>query len=234
MGVTWLLITFQLAIVLYVHKIEFSYGTLFKRSNFRFNIFFLLLILGLSNYFVDDPLLHYNEIFHNESLLQISRSRVDQLVFSKTLSTGEMGLIFLASVVLIPVIEELFFREYLLKLSCESFNADISVILTSILFALSHHNTSFIQFLSIVISGVVYGYLWVNTKKVIYPIIVHAIYNLIWFATNLAFPKIYFDLTEPREYGFTYWLIVVISSILLFLVSLKVKRIYDHLNPDSE
>lgn len=85
-----------------------------------------------------------------------------------------LPLIFLFVVVIGPIMEEIIFRRAPLErlLPYGEFRA---VLLTSIVFGLAHGN--FFQFFYCVAGGMVLGYLYARTRRIVYPAALHMIFN---------------------------------------------------------
>lgn len=82
--------------------------------------------------------------------------------------------------IVLPVIEELVFRKYMITL----FNSTFGVILSSILFAMLH-SQSLILFLSSMSMGIILGIIYLRTEKVENTIIIHYIFNFCTLVTKL-------------------------------------------------
>ena len=82
--------------------------------------------------------------------------------------------------VLLPVIEELVFRKYMITL----FNSTFGVILSALLFAMLH-SQSLILFLSSMSMGMILGLIYLRTEKVENTIIIHYIFNFCTLITKM-------------------------------------------------
>ena len=94
---------------------------------------------------------------------------VDELV-----SDAPILLIILVVVIIAPIVEELVFRKILLdKLS--RYGSGVAITVTSIAFGLFH--TNFDQFFYAVGLGFILGFIYLKTKNIVYPIIMHMLVN---------------------------------------------------------
>ncbi|OJF91684.1 CPBP family intramembrane glutamic endopeptidase [Alkalibacterium sp. 20] len=94
------------------------------------------------------------------------------------------------SVLFAPIAEELYFRGYLMNKLGASKGLIIGVIFNSFIFSILHLDSFFIpQFLS----GIFYSLVYIKTKKIIIPIVLHSFHNLINFIV-LFFP---YTLVQP-------------------------------------
>lgn len=82
--------------------------------------------------------------------------------------------------IVLPLIEELVFRKYMITL----FNSTFGVILSSILFAMLH-SQSLILFLSSMSMGMILGLIYLRTEKVENTIIIHYIFNFCTLITKM-------------------------------------------------
>lgn len=82
----------------------------------------------------------------------------------------------ISTVILAPVIEEFIFRGIILNKWAEKSSNIRALIISSLLFGLLHIGSFIIpQF----IGGLLYGIVYIKTKKLVYPILMHSINNLI-------------------------------------------------------
>jgi membrane protease YdiL (CAAX protease family) len=85
--------------------------------------------------------------------------------------------VFIAVVVIAPLIEELFFRGYLFKLFEDKLGENPAVILTSVLFAAAHFNI--FTFLPILVMGGLMGWARKRTGSIVPSLVLHMANNLI-------------------------------------------------------
>ncbi|MEA3557801.1 MAG: type II CAAX endopeptidase family protein [Candidatus Thermoplasmatota archaeon] len=91
----------------------------------------------------------------------------------------EGAVVFIAIVVLAPLVEETFFRGHLFKLFEEKLGGNPAVVLTAILFALMHF--SLVMFLPILIMGFMMGWARKRTGSIIPSLVFHFVNNLTAF-----------------------------------------------------
>jgi len=96
-------------------------------------------------------------------------------VILKTDSLIELFLILLFAGLLGPIIEEVFFRLFLLGIFKNYFSVFISIFLTAVIFALLH--LSIVGFLPIFTLGLLLAFVYQKTKNILYPIVIHALHN---------------------------------------------------------
>jgi len=83
--------------------------------------------------------------------------------------------------ILLPMLEELVFREYMIKV----FNSTLGIVVSSILFAMLH-SQSLILFLSSMSMGIILGIIYLRTDRVENTIIIHYIFNFCTLVTKLV------------------------------------------------
>lgn len=82
------------------------------------------------------------------------------------------------TVLIVPILEELIFRKYITNyIATTSQKLPIAIIVSSVLFALIHTNLD--AFLFYFLSGVLLSVIYQSSKTIIWPIILHAVFNLL-------------------------------------------------------
>ena len=115
-----------------------------------------------------------------------------------------------------PVLEELFFRKILLqKLSV--YGSGAAVLGTALAFAVYHTLLTYAQILHVFLLGIVFAYIIIRTKNIVYTMVIHSIVNL-WsvFSTRLS-PV----LPDPAPVVVP---LIVLPIMICFLIILIVNR----------
>ena len=81
-----------------------------------------------------------------------------------------------------PIFEEILFRKILIDKTIK-YGARISIIISALLFGLFHGNVN--QFFYAFLMGGFFAYVYIKTGKIIYPIILHLIVNLMGSVISL-------------------------------------------------
>lgn len=81
-----------------------------------------------------------------------------------------------------PIFEEIFFRKFLIDRTIK-YGARVSIILSAVIFGFFHGNIS--QFFYAFLLGGFFAYVYIKTGKIIYPIILHIIVNLMGSVVSL-------------------------------------------------
>lgn len=141
---------------------------------FMVNTLMGALTLKIAKLFVDHQVLQH--------LILRERAAIEALLTSNKplVVTGVMCLLVLGA----PLGEELFFRGLLVDLWTERLGKVKAVLLSALLFALLHFYV--LQFIPVLVSGVLLGLLFVCSRNIYVPVIAHAIVNglvlLVWLA----------------------------------------------------
>ena len=90
---------------------------------------------------------------------------------------------FIEQVILPPISEEIVFRGVFLGIFLTFWKDRIhsSVHLTALIFAVAHFPEFIIQFIWIYIGGLIYGYAYAKTRAIYFPILLHALWNVLAF-----------------------------------------------------
>lgn len=125
----------------------------------------------------------------------------------------ETWVIFLLTVVAAPIFEELLYRKLLIDRVAQ-FGDKTAIILSGVLFGLSHGN--FYQFFYAFGLGAIFAYVYLNTGRVRYTIIMHAIINFLGSIVALH--------VGDNYYFTAAYMIFMLTSIVLGVVFLVMYR----------
>lgn len=112
-------------------------------------------------------------------------SEVDISSWQKQLQNYHIAMLFISSVLLAPVFEELLFRGLLLSAIKTKINFILAMLLTSLLFALIHW--SWPEFISLMLAGCLYALLVHYSKTIVTAVLAHIIHNALTFWQYAAF-----------------------------------------------
>ena len=94
------------------------------------------------------------------------------------LGDGWMVIVNLVAIVVwVPVVEEIFFRGFLLKTMLESHTVYVAIPASSLLFALLHGHLGLI--VPVLLSSIVISLLYIHTRSLLPPILAHSTQNLV-------------------------------------------------------
>lgn len=206
----------HLIIVTILYFIYLKYNaTLKSKKLVRLSIgqIFLLILMAFSIIVVKDPIINLTKILEIEEF--------PENVSNDLFDFNYVGF-FIYSTLLIPVMEELFFRGMVLEdFLRKRMGVFLSISLSAFLFSLSHLNfmaleTSFFFALSNFLFGLVAGAIYYLRRSVMHVIILHLFVNLIAFFIKL-YEKSYVDIILHFGYNHFYWLFFVLSFFTLII-----------------
>ena len=219
-----LLISLLFIIVLYLlylkeMKIIFTY----KKLNFFFIVKSLIYILSIGMiyyiiYFIFDNAFLFNFFKYFNDILSGKKNITiyDILILEKSLRPCFEPFMFIATVIISPIFEEILYRGLMYNKLKEISNAFIGVLISSILFALLHipkygfgMNTFFLFLV-----GILLAYCYEKTNNIYVPIFVHSINNFFIFLFN---------------YVYFYFLIVIYFIIFIAGIIITIQEIKKHL-----
>ena len=219
-----LLISLLFIIVLYLlylkeMKIIFTY----KKLNFFFIVKSLIYILSIGMiyyiiYFIFDNAFLFNFFKYFNDILSGKKNITiyDILILEKSLRPCFEPFMFIATVIISPIFEEILYRGLMYNKLKEISNAFIGVLISSILFALLHIpkygfgiNTFFLFLV-----GILLAYCYEKSNNIYVPIFVHSINNFFIF----LFKYVYF-----------YFLIVIYFIIFIAGIIIAIQEIKKYL-----
>ena len=184
--------------------------TLTKKDYFIF-IIFILLINVFSYFFISGIEHAFNNI-----RLSIVKQPIEVYKLSQSI------LVMAYSILLVPIIEELIYRAFILR-KLEVYGSGFAIIISSLLFGLSHGNIP--QFITAFFLGLVLGYVYVLTHSKKTVIILHIFNNSYTSLYNLF---IYQNIGQV-EYIQIFVIIELVITILLAIYALYQMRKQSHL-----
>jgi membrane protease YdiL (CAAX protease family) len=154
---------------------------LFEGNKFKINIIhyiiinFSLMALSISSIYIIFTLF-YLLLPENISNTLIKEFLNDELLSENMANSIFYHIITITSIVLIaPVCEEIIFRGLIFNRLKTKFNFTFSIIISSIIFGLLHS----IDFIGATIFAISMTFIYLKTKKLIIPILLHSFYNTI-------------------------------------------------------
>ncbi len=232
-----LLISLLFIIVLYLlylkeMKIIFTY----KKLNFFFIVKSLIYILSIGMiyyiiYFIFDNAFLFNFFKYFNDILSGKKNITiyDILILEKSLRPCFEPFMFIATVIISPIFEEILYRGLMYNKLKEISNAFIGVLISSILFAFLHIpkygfgiNTFFLFLV-----GILLAYCYEKTDNIYVPILVHSINNFFIFLFNYVY---FYFLIVIYFIIFIAGIIIAIQEIKKYL---KVRKTFNLVQSDS-
>lgn len=115
----------------------------------------------------------------------------------------------ISSVLVAPIAEELMFRGFILQRWAVKWNVPVALIVSSVLFGLLHSNP-----VGLTMFGLIVGLLYLKTRSLLIPIVVHAFNNLLAAGVMLLprNPNAQLTLTELRSSAGIGILLILVSA----------------------
>lgn len=126
------------------------------------------------------------------------------------------------SVILAPVLEELFFRKILFTRLLKKYSFALSAIVSSIFFALIHI-PNWLNLVPAFLFGIICCWIYVKTKNILYPILLHFIGNLIVLLLSFYSQQISSFLQEIN-YNWVYGVILIFAVGLTLFGLRKIRN----------
>lgn len=155
-----------------------------EKKTVRPSLFFTYIAFFLFLFFTCTFLGNYvYELFPKDSAVQ----------YSASLSQSPMYLQLLLTLLVAPVTEELFIRDFVYKQLCKVSPIIVAASISSVLFAVAHGTT--IQAVTGFISGMFFAFVYETFQDIRYPILFHILYNLIVIVmANVSYPSFCFQM----------------------------------------
>ncbi len=189
-----------------------------KKDNFYFKNILLIIIIGFVLRILRDPIYMFPQI---SGILNIPKGNniflnMDNMIWHLTFV--------IHTVILIPIVEEIVFRRVMLK-KLSDINPLVAILLSSFFFALIHVNPlvipgSLLTTTGAFFFGIVASIIYLATKNLIYPIILHIVTNLFSYLIKIN-QFDYFEIQRNLNFGIFYWLIVFACLVLCVLLLKK-------------
>lgn len=166
------------------------------------NVFFLSLFLFVLQMAIDKSFL--------DSLAQ---GQLRFLKFNFTVSDDFYGVTaIIISIFFAPILEEVLYRRIIFRKLLESYNLTISIIITSVLFAVMH--LSLEGLLAYFFIGLVFTYLYHLTKILWLNVLAHSLYNIMSNFTKI-------ETYHPNDSLYFIGILIYITSAIGIFIALK-------------
>lgn len=187
-----------------------------KINNFK--IIALLVIIGIGFEFLKSPFFDFDNIIKYIKKTDLLYRPNNFIGFDKALIYRSFGAIIIA-----PIFEELFFRKYLINKLKINNSKVITLLISSICFALIHleyPNNVIPTFLFGLGSGIVY----LKTNKIGYSILLHFICNSLWLI-DLVLEDKFYNFLYTLEFNLIYWMIFILGILMSFFGLKKITTV---------
>ena len=127
----------------------------------------------------------------NSSLMPIPSSSLPASPWEQSLLSNDIvSILFYVAVVsfVAPIWEEFIFRGFLLPSFTRYFRLDLSILLSSLVFALAHFSTE--RLIPLTFLGMLMCVVYIRSKNILAPIILHSLWNAFAFVELIVKPDV--------------------------------------------
>lgn len=166
-----------LLIYFFFWKPNFDFKKALKIQYYNPRIYLYLPIIGIGLLLINKPFWDFNKIMEYYQGISTNDNFVS--------SNNNIALIYslISTLLIAPIVEELFYRKFLLDKLLRKNKPILAIIVSSICFSIMHIETPN-NLIPTFISGIILGIIYLKTKRIGYCIILHFIVNLIIVTTN--------------------------------------------------
>src|SRR6056297_3018599 len=192
-------------------KINHFFQKDYKENDFTVLYLIFLFIALFFSVIISSSIIQLMPDFIQNYLSEIMNAYENAVVFSENNSFLISTLQLFSIVILAPVVEEFFYRGFLINRLSLKFNLRWAVLISTVLFTLGHGDIigSFIK-------GYAFSILYIKTKSLKLPIIFHVLNNLIAFTLFKVFDSVDVEnLYIPNSLAIIMSLLIVVSFPIL-------------------
>lgn len=127
----------------------------------------------------------------------------------------------IVAVILAPIIEELIFRKYFMDAARKrGLSSILFIILTSVIFALTHDPSSIIYIAAMIILGIVLALCYQRSKVILYSMIIHGVNNILACVSTFITQNTNVTAVETATTATAMDYVIIIGCYLVFALSL--------------
>lgn len=181
-------------------------------QNYNPKIYLYLPLIGIGLFFLNKPFWDFNKLMEYYQGISTNDNSV--------ISNNNIALIYslISTLLIAPIIEELFYRKFLLDKLLGKNKPILAIIVSSICFSIMHIETPN-NLIPTFISGIILGIIYLKTKKIGYCIMLHFIVNLIIVTTNNIGTS-YDNWLIGYNFNLIHWLLFGVG-IIVTLIGIK-------------
>ncbi|WP_225036601.1 CPBP family intramembrane glutamic endopeptidase [Winogradskyella sp. SM1960] len=203
-----------LLIYYFFWKPNFDFKKALKVTNYNPRIYLYLPLIGIGLLLINKPFWDFNKIMEYYQGISTNDNFVS--------SNNNIALFYnlISTLLIAPIVEELFYRKFLLDKLLEMNKPVLAIIISSICFSIIHIET-LNNLIPTFISGIILGIIYLNTKKIGYCIMLHFIVNLIIVTTN-NIETSYDNWLIGYNFDIYYWLSFGVGIIITIIGMKKI------------
>lgn len=186
-------------------------------------VLFLLLLLSIGFRMIGEPFWDFDQIFGSAEATSYSIKHFPPIFFYQTFVT----------LLIAPVLEELFFRKFLITELLKKHKKVTALVVSAVLSATLHWE-SLSNLIPAFIFGIITGLIFIKTRRVMYTIILHFLFNLLGVIITLK-GQVYFEIIQWFGYGILYWSLFVLGIFITLFALKKIpsEATCSEVNPDQ-
>lgn len=194
--------------IFWTEKFEIKEVLDFRKVDENILFYIVLIVVGL--HLFNKPLWNIEEIWNYFNYSEQNTGITEPVKLDLYFLIRSISILFIS-----PVLEELFFRKFLLSKLIERNTVLISVVFSGLLFSLIHIEIPS-NLMPTFIFGIISGLIFIKTKSIAYSILLHFLYNLVIQLIRVSnFPlDTYLD---SLNFNMTYWVIAVFGAMFAFI-----------------
>lgn len=204
-----------LLIYFFFWKPNFDFKIALKVQNYNSRIYLYLPLIGIGLILINKPFWDINKIMEYYQGIPINDN-----YFVRSNNNIALTYNLISTLLIAPLVEELFYRKFLLEKLLGKNKPILAIIISSFYFSIMHIEPPN-NIIPTFISGIILGIIYLKTKKIGYCIILHFIVNLIIVTTN-NIRTFYDNWLIGYNFNFIYW---ILFGIGIFITLIGMKKI---------
>lgn len=196
-----------LLIYIFFWKPKLNFKKLLNFKNYNQKIYLYLVLITIGIHLALRPFWNFEIIILDYFQDSISTRN------SRVLSHSVFNII--SIIIVAPIIEELFYRRFLLEKLLQKNGCIISLIISSLCFSIIHFER-LNSLIPAFIVGMIFGSIYLKTKKIGYSIILHFIFNVIYII-SVSFKYSNDHWFFGTKFDVIYWFLFIIGILLTYL-----------------
>jgi uncharacterized protein len=187
----------------------------FQKWHFKPIILLYLILMTFGLRFIGEPFWDFNQIFRNADIALYQFDGVNTKFIYRNIS----------ALIIAPVLEELFFRKFLITKLLQKHRKATALIVSALLFSAIHWETV-TNLIPAFIFGIIGGMIFLKTRKIGYLILLHFLYNFLGMLVHIN-TEAYSEVIQQLNFGIFYWVLFVLG---IFITLFALQRIPDMRN----
>lgn len=176
-----------------------------KTKKLNVALLFATLFIFIGIYFSERPFIN----FYNDFI--IKKPYNHKIWTWEEISQPVIIVQLISALIVAPIFEEIFFRKFIFSKLLQKNSLLGALLISSLCFSLIHL-PNYRQMITTFYWGIIVAYIFYRTQNLIYPIILHFLWNLNFYILKF-FGKNYYDFMEGIKYETLFWGISILGII---------------------